>query len=67
MTPLQVIQLIAILAGAAKDAADIVTDLHKQGLIKDGEPIPAVHLARIKAVMPQIPDEWDIDHENSGG
>lgn len=67
MTPLQVIQLIAILAGAAKDAADIVTDLHKQGLIKDGEPIPLEHLARIKAALPNLADEWDLDHQNSGG
>ena len=66
MTPLQVIQLIAALAGAAKDVADIVTDLHAQGLIKDGEPIPVEHLARIKAVMPDVPDEWDIDHTNVG-
>lgn len=67
MTPLQILQLVSALAGAAKDVADVVSDLHSQGLIKDGEPIPAVHMERIKAAMPDLPDEWGIDHTNTGG
>lgn len=54
MTIIQIIQLIATLAGATKDIQGIVDDLHASGHSPTA-PIPEVHMERIKEILAQIP------------
>jgi hypothetical protein len=60
MPIIQIIQLIATLAGAAKDISDVVTDMHAQGLT---EPSPE-HLKKISAALATVPDDavWAANH-----
>jgi hypothetical protein len=71
MTVLQLIQLIAALAGAAKDISGVMEDIHARDL-KPGDQIPAEHLAKVTAAMGTVANartdaEWDADHQNTGG
>lgn len=64
MTILQIISLIASLAGAAKDVQGVVDDLKAQGH-PDDAPIPAEHAAKITAAMQSVSSQtsvWDETH-----
>jgi hypothetical protein len=70
MTILEIIQLIAALAGAAKDIQDIVDDLKKNGH-PDGVPVPkeiaeAIRDLLQEHVAPAASNEalWSETHEN---
>lgn len=50
MTILQILQIVAAMAGAAKDISGIVDDLRAQGH-PDDAPIPQEHAAKIVAIL----------------
>jgi hypothetical protein len=53
MTILQILQLLATLAGAAKDVTDVVSTLRAQGHA-DNAPIPPEHLATVTAALASV-------------
>lgn len=59
----QLIQLVATLAGAAKDISDVATAMHAQGLTV----VPPEHMAKVQAALDSVPDAaWDENHANTG-
>lgn len=60
MTVLQIIALIAQLAGAAKDVTGVMSDIHELNL-KPGDQVPEEHVQRIKTAMAQINPLGDPD------
>ena len=71
MSILEVLNLIAALDGAGKSILDVVQLLKGQGH-PDNVPIPADHLAMIKAALQPVQQavadpQWDANHQEAGG
>lgn len=57
MGVLQLIQLLATMAGAAKDISDVVTVLQAQGH-PENAPIPPEHQAKVDAAIASVKTSW---------